>query len=41
MGDTWMNDCLITYNEKDIFCKIDRERILNSFQVMRPRREKL
>ncbi|XP_042041214.1 zinc finger MYM-type protein 1-like [Salvia splendens] len=41
MGDSWMNDCLVTYIEKDIFCKIDRERILNSFQDMRPRREQL
>ncbi|XP_031378142.1 zinc finger MYM-type protein 1 [Punica granatum] len=38
MGDSWMNDCLITYIEKDIFCNIDNERILNSFQVMRPRK---
>ncbi|XP_047947406.1 zinc finger MYM-type protein 1-like [Salvia hispanica] len=41
MGDSWMNDCLVTYIEREIFCKIDAERILHSFQVMRPRREQL
>ncbi|XP_042035311.1 zinc finger MYM-type protein 1-like [Salvia splendens] len=41
MGDSWMNDCLVTYIEREIFCKIDAERIFYSFQVMRPRREQL
>jgi hypothetical protein len=31
MGDQWMNDCLITYIEKDIFKIISNEEILQRF----------
>ncbi|KAJ0975429.1 hypothetical protein J5N97_017394 [Dioscorea zingiberensis] len=41
MGDSWMNDCLITYIEKEIFCSIDNEKILHRFQTMKTRREQL
>ena len=41
MGDSWMNDCLVTYIENDIFCKIDNEKILQCFQNMKTRREQL
>ncbi|KAJ0964830.1 hypothetical protein J5N97_025968 [Dioscorea zingiberensis] len=41
MGDSWMNDCLITYIEKEIFCSIDNEKILHHFQTMKTRREQL
>ena len=31
MGDEWMNDCLITYIEKDIFKTISNEEIMQQF----------
>jgi hypothetical protein len=31
MGDQWMNDCLITYIEKDIFKIISNEKIMQRF----------
>jgi hypothetical protein len=31
MGDEWMNDCLITYIEKDIFKTISNEEIMQRF----------
>lgn len=36
--DDLMNDCLITYIEKDVFNSIDNEKIIQCFQNMRPRR---
>jgi hypothetical protein len=41
MGDQLMNDCLISYIEKDIFVSIDDEVVMNRFQNMRPRRGQL
>ena len=41
MCDLWMNDCLITYVERDIFDSVDNEKILQFYQNMRPRREQL
>ncbi|KAI0492420.1 hypothetical protein KFK09_026692 [Dendrobium nobile] len=41
MGDSWMNDCLLTYIEKDIFSCIDNDLIVQRFQKMKTRREKL
>ncbi|KAJ9558445.1 hypothetical protein OSB04_013059 [Centaurea solstitialis] len=38
MGDQWMNDCLVTYIEKDIFTEIDNEDIIDKFQKMKTRR---
>jgi hypothetical protein len=38
MGDQWMNDCLITYIEKDIFKTISNEEIMQQFQGMKTRR---
>ena len=32
MGDSWMNDCLVTYIEKDIFRTVDNEKILQRYQ---------
>ncbi|KRG99314.1 hypothetical protein GLYMA_18G136400v4, partial [Glycine max] len=37
MGDAWMNDCLVTYIEKDVFNKIDNELIIQQFQNMKSR----
>jgi len=37
MGDEWLND-LICYNEKEIFRKIDNEKIKKRFQDMKKRR---
>ncbi|KRH32516.1 hypothetical protein GLYMA_10G055700v4 [Glycine max] len=41
LGDAWMNDCLVTYIEKDMFNKIDNERIIQRFQNMKSRRGQL
>jgi len=38
MGDEWMNDCLVTYIERDLADKIDDELIIQRFQNMQPRR---
>ena len=37
IGDQWMNDCLVTYIEKDIFKNIKYEEIMQRFQNMRNR----
>jgi hypothetical protein len=41
MGDQWMNDCLVTYIEKDIFKTISNEKIMQRFQEMKTRRGQL
>jgi hypothetical protein len=41
MGDKWMNDYLITFIEKKIFNTMDNERIMQKFQNMKSRREKI
>jgi hypothetical protein len=41
MEDEWMNDCLITYIEKDIFKIISNEEIMQRFQGMKARRGQL
>ena len=28
MGDQWMNDCLVTYTENDVFASVDNEAII-------------
>ncbi|KAJ0982260.1 hypothetical protein J5N97_010515 [Dioscorea zingiberensis] len=33
MGDSWMNDCLITYIEKEIFCSIDKKKSCIIFRL--------
>ena len=37
IGDQWMNDCLVTYIEKDIFKTIKYEEIMQRFQNMKNR----
>ena len=37
IGDQWMNDCLITYIEKNIFKTIKCEEIMQQFQNMKNR----
>ena len=37
IGDQWMNDCLVTYIEKDIFKTIKCEEILQRFQNIKNR----
>ena len=37
IGDQWMNDCLVTYIEKDIFKTIKCEEIMQQFQNMKKR----
>ncbi|GAV87293.1 Dimer_Tnp_hAT domain-containing protein [Cephalotus follicularis] len=41
MGDDWLNDCLVTYIERDIFETTDNERIMQRFQNMKNRRGQL
>jgi hypothetical protein len=38
MGDEWMNDCLVTYIERDIMKDIDDELIIQRFQKMARRK---
>jgi hypothetical protein len=38
MGDQWMNDCLVTYIENDIFKTISNEKTMHRFQGMKTRR---
>ena len=35
IGDQWINDCLVTYIEKDIFKTINCEEIIQRFQNMK------
>ena len=39
--DQWMNDCLVTYIEKDIFKTIKCKEIMQRFQNMKNRRGQL
>ena len=41
MSDELMNNCLVTYIEKNIFDKIDNESIIQRFQNVAPRRKAL
>ncbi|XP_058733557.1 uncharacterized protein LOC131605187 [Vicia villosa] len=41
IGDEWMNNCLVTYIEKDVFSKVDNELIIQRFQNLRPHRGQL
>ena len=41
IGDDWLNDCLVTYIEKNIFKSVDNEKILQCFQHMKSHREQL
>ncbi|XP_074306654.1 uncharacterized protein LOC141641910 [Silene latifolia] len=41
MGDDLLNDNLVTFIERDIFCKITTEELINHFQNMRTRRLRL
>ncbi|XP_057782753.1 uncharacterized protein LOC131000700 [Salvia miltiorrhiza] len=41
MGDKLLNDCLISYIEKDVFVNVTNEAIMQRFQNMKNRREML
>ena len=41
MGDQWMNDCLVTFIERDVFGIIDNEAIMQLFQNMKNLRRQL
>ena len=41
IGDQWINDCLVTYIDKDIFKTIECEEIMLRFQNMKSRWEQL
>jgi hypothetical protein len=38
MGDEWLNDLMICYNEREIFRKIGNEKIKKRFQEMKKSR---
>ena len=38
MGDQFLNDCLVTYVENELFDKVDDERIMHRFQNIKNRR---
>ena len=39
MRDRWMNNCLVTYIEKDVFTELDNEDIIDKFQKIKTRRD--
>jgi hypothetical protein len=41
MGDDWLNNCLVTYIEKDVFINVEQEKIIQYFQNIKDRREQL
>ncbi|CAN6718608.1 unnamed protein product [Malus baccata var. baccata] len=41
MRDQWLSDSLVVYIEKDVFSCIGNEAIMEHFQTMKPRRERL
>ena len=41
MGDQWINDCLVTYIDKDKFRTTECEKIIQRFQNMKNHREQL
>ena len=41
MGDQMLNDCLLTYQERDLFLKVKINDIVDRYQNMRSRREQL
>ena len=41
IGDQWINDCLVTYIDKDIFKTIECEEIMLRFQNMKNHQEQL
>lgn len=41
MRDEWLNDCLVTYIESDIFDNVRNEKIIEHFQNMKTHREQL
>jgi hypothetical protein len=41
MGNEWLNDCLVTYIEKDTFVGIENEKIIKYFQNMSSRIEQI
>ena len=41
MEDTWMNNCLVTYIEKNILREVQNEKVVNRYQNMKTRHEQL
>ena len=39
MSDQFMNDCLVSYIEKDVLDGISNDAIIEYFRIMKPRRE--
>jgi len=41
MNDQWLNNCLVTYIQKDVFIEIENEKIIQYFQNMKSRKGQL
>ncbi|KAK9706919.1 hypothetical protein RND81_07G160600 [Saponaria officinalis] len=41
MGDDFLNDCMVTYIENDVFASLSNEAIMRRFQNMKSRRQQL
>ncbi|KAK9741000.1 hypothetical protein RND81_03G075100 [Saponaria officinalis] len=41
MGDDFLNDCMVTYIEKDVFASLSNDGIMRRFQNMKSRRQQL
>ncbi|KAL5714274.1 hypothetical protein ACHQM5_016258 [Ranunculus cassubicifolius] len=41
MGDELLNDCLVSYIEKDLFCRVEIEAVMQRYQKMRNHRGQL
>jgi hypothetical protein len=41
MRDDWINNCLVTYIERDVFVNVEKEKIIQYFQNIKSRREQL
>jgi len=41
MGDQYLNDCLVTFIEREFFLQVKDHDIINRYQAMRDRRVKI
>ncbi|KAL6521902.1 hypothetical protein OROMI_031779 [Orobanche minor] len=39
MGDQLLNDCLVTFLERDLFVNVNDEDVIEDFEIMKPRRQ--
>ena len=41
MGDQWMNDCLVTFIEKEVFCSVPNDFIIRQIQDLKTSRNRI